>query len=85
MRIISKAEKKKRGCVECYDLVQYIGRNCRVACPYDECPYHELDKYDTYSAYLKANGALSVDKLLKKSRRSVTVSDNFPPRVKCWR
>jgi hypothetical protein len=24
-------------------------------CPYEECPYHELDEYPTYRAYLKAN------------------------------
>lgn len=87
MRMLSKAEKKKRGCVSCCDLVPYIGRNCRVACPYDECPYHELDKYDTYGEYMKATGETSVDAIIKKMRkrsRSVTACDHFPPRVTIW-
>ena len=87
MRYVSKAEKKKRGCVNCIDLTPDRKRGKRVKCPYEECPYHELDKYDTYDAFLKATGYTSVDdflKKLKKSRRSVTACDHFLPRVTIW-
>lgn len=46
MRIISKKEKKKRGCMYCLD---YKKRRCI----HEKCPYHELDKYKTYNEYFK--------------------------------
>lgn len=57
-RNVTDKEKKKRGCIYCMDTLTagskqstyYIGRFC----PYEECPYHELDKYDSYGQYIKA-------------------------------
>lgn len=47
----------KRGCTYCIDRKKVMSiKGYRVwGCPYEECPYHELDEYPTYRAYLKAN------------------------------
>lgn len=57
MFIIDAKTKWKRGCVDCADHKVINGR---MACPYEECPYHELDNVDCYSEYLHKKG---VDKI----------------------
>lgn len=63
MRELERIEVKKRGCKCCEDVVykwtmkRYgtcttTHRVKAPCCPYDECPYKELDKYDTYGEYL---------------------------------
>jgi hypothetical protein len=55
MRTIPNFEKKKRGCIHCYDAKRKMyGTSERVTCPYDECPYRVLDKYDTYEEFMKS-------------------------------
>ena len=49
MRILSDQEKIKRGCGYC----AHVDGTVKKVCPYDECHYHELDEFDTYSEYLK--------------------------------
>ena len=60
-RILESDEKKKRGCVYCNDLIKEKGKmeeryyDITISkCPFEECPYHELDKYNTYNDYLKS-------------------------------
>lgn len=55
MRIIPYAEKVQRGCTYCafVDKAEEYGV-IREACPYNECPYRELDGFATYNEYLKA-------------------------------
>ncbi len=71
MRRILQKERNKRGCPYCLDYQKrkYGGR-LEYACIHDECPYHELDKYDTYRKYLKNEGLTismkQVFKLLKE-------------------
>jgi hypothetical protein len=57
MRRLTKKEIKQRGCVYCTRVVvrQFNHTNWRH-CPYGECPFHELDKYETYRDYLKHEG-----------------------------
>lgn len=60
MRYVVDCNPKKRGCDICADVVtrtfwsendyKYFNRKC---CPYDECPYHELDDVKCYSEYDK--------------------------------
>lgn len=45
----SEKEMKKRGCVDCADLLGHIH------CKFTKCPYHELDNVRTYGEYLKKN------------------------------
>lgn len=54
MRFLKIAEKKKRGCEYCADNVKMFIRHHRTLCPYEECPYTVLDKYDTYEEFLKS-------------------------------
>jgi hypothetical protein len=54
MRILPTFEKKKRGCAYCNDMkqVHHGYQGLRNSCPYDECPYKVLDKYDTYDQFM---------------------------------
>lgn len=52
MKKIKAAEKRKRGCDYCADVIG------RWKCPYEECPYKELDKYSTYGQYLKSKDSI---------------------------
>ena len=60
MRFVVDCNPQKRGCDICADvkkisswdkhLCKYVPRRI---CPYDECPYHELDDVKCYSEYDK--------------------------------
>lgn len=66
MRVVRVAEMKKRGCIFCADhqSKKYRGRKQKV-CIHNECPYHELDKYEKYRDYLKHEAPiLSLTKVL---------------------
>ena len=53
MRILPIYEKKQRGCQYCADFeTERIGSRIRGVCPFEECPYHVLDKYESYEAYM---------------------------------
>lgn len=61
MRRITLEMKRKRGCMYCAEMVS--GKN-RKECPRNECIYHELDGFESYSQYLKQKGKLSVAQLV---------------------
>lgn len=53
MRVVPPYEKKKRGCAFCKDMGHTrTGGGLRIGCPHDECPYHVLDKYDSYEQFM---------------------------------
>lgn len=64
MRFITKKEHQQRGCAFCTDVqstrgMQYDGNNKGLyakgrACPYNECPYHEMDEYTSYKEFCAA-------------------------------
>lgn len=58
MRLLTKKEIKQRGCSYCTKAVmkKIVYDKLRKHCPYSECPFHELDKYETYREYLKHEG-----------------------------
>jgi hypothetical protein len=59
MRKLERQEMRKRGCNYCTNVVKKKMGCCYVyKCPHDECPYHELDAFDTYSQYIKSKGDL---------------------------
>lgn len=77
MRRLHNGERKQRGCDFCADMVRGVMPGDvmrRKICPYDECPYHELDKYETYNQFLKHNRTLSVAQI-RKALKSVTSCD----------
>lgn len=66
-RLIRDRERKQRGCIYCLDM-QTTGDGTNIAgryCPYEECPYHELDKYETYDEYMKATDLKGFAKALE--------------------
>jgi hypothetical protein len=70
MRQIRKEEKKQRGCDYCENVIppNVSGKAIRQ-CPYDECPYHELDEAESYNEYLKKYGDVNIGKFLLKLLR----------------
>lgn len=68
MRNVVDCNPNKRGCYLCADVVKHKfkrnGKYIVIAkmCPYDECPYHELDDVKCYSEY---------DKRVKKTGRNL--------------
>lgn len=52
MRELTQGEILKRGCRYCADKQRML--DCRKIshCPYEECPYHELDNVKTYGEYI---------------------------------
>jgi hypothetical protein len=71
MRRVSKAEQAKRGCRYCryVDRVRE-SRAIFLACPANKCPFRELDKYKSYTDYLKENGG---DKNMKEILKELGV------------
>lgn len=54
MRILRRKEQTKRGCLYCTQMEKKMyGGRLSTFCPYDKCPYHELDGYKKYTDYLK--------------------------------
>lgn len=58
MRIIPFYEKKKRGCLYCLHVqskkTKFGGGDSHTACPFDECPYTVLEKYESYEEFMKS-------------------------------
>ena len=55
MRYLICTITKKRGCQDCTEV--YTIKNGELKyhfCKHNECPFHELDKYNRYEDYLKA-------------------------------
>lgn len=66
MRTIHIDRKKKRGCGYCLDFIpceKMLGRK-KSKCPYDECPYHELDEVNTYDEYVDGVSDLPIATLM---------------------
>ena len=52
-RILSFREKRQRGCAYCKNVGKIRdGKAMRYGCPFDECPYHILDKHKTYEDFM---------------------------------
>lgn len=55
MRPLAFKEKVQRGCFYCIDRKRVrTASGVSTNCPYDECPYHVLDKYETYEEYVES-------------------------------
>ena len=47
MRKIAKDEIIQRGCKFCYDAT-WQRKGCAWFCPFEKCPYHELDDIENF-------------------------------------
>lgn len=57
VRKLKNAELYKRGCLYCLDMISTEvpwGNYNAKSCPHEECPYHVLDKYETYNDFMKS-------------------------------
>lgn len=55
MRVLSAQEKRQHGCCCCADVAKAgVNGQVRTACPFDECPYKVLDKYESYEKYMES-------------------------------
>lgn len=74
MRKVIDCNPNKRGCYLCADVkkIKIKDRGTMLTvkyCPYDECPYHELDDVKCYSEYdnkVKKQGRNLLEAWLKK-------------------
>lgn len=79
MRFITDCNPGKRGCEFCADkqktIIKVNGEILnRNVCPYDECPYHELDDVESYFQYekrIKKQQKAWLKKVLKVSEKYV--------------
>lgn len=56
MRKVLISEIVQRGCTYCHDMIpkEVKGRKyCETTCPYNKCPYHQLDDVKKYGEYMK--------------------------------
>lgn len=59
MRVVPYFEKKQRGCMFCFHVdTKKVGKETRTGCPFDECPYHVLDKFNTYDEFMASDDSL---------------------------
>lgn len=85
-RALFCSEKSKRGCAYCADAIfgivrldsgkKSVPQYCETAkyCPYAKCPYHELDGYKSYEAYLKKHGKeYTVKKMIRDAVRAMNI------------
>ena len=59
-RLLKQEERRQRGCDYCEDCHK------KHWCPYEFCPYTEMDGFTKYKDYMEATGGESVRKLLRK-------------------
>lgn len=62
MRYLEKNEMHQRGCDLCTSLIRKHGisgdnREVSKACPYEICPYEEMDEFESYTNYMNSDKA----------------------------
>lgn len=56
MRVLSAQEKKQRGCCCCANVGKtQVKGQARTVCPFTECAYSVLDKYESYEAFMESD------------------------------
>lgn len=57
--MLTDQEKRQRGCEDCAHVYK------KYSCPFEICPYGELDKFARFQDYLKATES-TVPQIIKK-------------------
>lgn len=68
MRPINNAERKKRGCEYCHNMIprHLEGKTWKPRrCPYEECPYHELDASQSYDQFMLNTDSMGIVRALE--------------------
>jgi hypothetical protein len=74
MRRIMLDCKHQRGCGYCADVIPYEDKGTwrtKSKCPYDECPYHELNSVKSYEEYIKEVSDVSIPRLINRLCRAI--------------
>lgn len=71
MRTLTKKTRTKRGCDYCLDMRKEKPKEKDgkpvYKCIHGKCPYHELDKHETYDDYLKSEDSrMPFDRLFEQ-------------------
>lgn len=63
MKVLDHKEMNKLECIYCLDYTKRKAEPTSTkkshVCIHDECPYHELDAFDSYHKYLKSSASVS--------------------------
>lgn len=83
-RIMPMYESRQRGCKYCLHVTK--GRckgNNQTACPFEECPFHVLDKYKTYEEFMASEDSkILVNEFFHTVATVYELSAN-PSKTKC--
>ena len=69
MRALKESETHQRGCWFCADLHKVRGGKNVNRCPYEECPYNELDNVKTYGEYMSKTKSSGLARALAELTR----------------
>lgn len=79
MRVISKDEKIKRGCIYCIHIKKFRNHDgVRSGCQFDECPYTVLDKYESYEEFMASEDSrIPVDEFFQTAADCYTLATPY--------
>ncbi len=84
LRIVPCYEKKQRGCHYCNHMkVARTNNTTRVHCPFEECPYTVLDKYNTYEEFMASEDSKILVNEFFKTVATVYELSASPCKTKC--
>lgn len=86
MRVIHMHENKKRGCLFCNDVItRKHGYATQTSCPYDECPYKVLDKYESYEDFMASEDSrILVEEFFQSVADCYTLSSCSKKQTRSW-
>jgi len=68
MRKLNNDDKRKRGCEFCQNVIpgHYEGNVYKSRrCPFEECPYHELDGSQSYEQFMLNTDSMGIVRALE--------------------
>ena len=83
-RIVPTFEKKRRGCLYCLHVQSERRRGYNLtACPFGECPYEVLDKYNSYEEFMASEDSKILVNEFFKTVATVYELSASPAKTKC--
>lgn len=78
VRVVPYYEKKQRGCQYCLHTKHARDfHGIRTGCPFAECPFEVLDKYESYEAFMASEDSkILVDEFFTNNDWSVALTSN---------
>ena len=83
-RLVPLYEKKQHGCQYCQNMqTENFGQGLRTACPFEECPYTVLDKYNTYEEFMASEDSKILVNEFFHTVATVYELSSSPAKTKC--